>query len=722
MTTVEAIPFVGARVRIKRDVLFTETTDGVLFHNAHGGFHLAGRSAYRFATLIVPYLNGEYRVRDLCEMLPPTHTEMISSLIRMLMERGLARDIQAADIAAAQALDPLVGERFREQIEYIDHFEDEATLRFLRFREARVAVLGSGVIAGWCALGLVRNGGGHLVLSDSTEFDLAVQEAAELTEAGCAVHIERLPRRGLLDWVDLTDVDLVVCTSDEAPAQVLRLLGGDGVPAGKRVLPLTRYGQRVVIGPMGRSDTAGCWSCAMLRLGFNGDSGASADVWRAAATGTGTPGEGPGRELSAMLGNLLAYEVFREFSQLMAPETDGNVIVQEIDSFDTAVAAVVPHSQCTFCEREQVSGSATDFTRVRPTAPVDSRPASDDHADSSITALDEISRAAVNQVSGVFRRFDDEWPEQLPLRISRLEFGVGIGLRRTVTAFDLHHVAAARMRAMRLGAATYLDLAAAVPSGDAADDLPSIPAERFTTFAGVAGTTTAGTGRVIAQSLRDASRFLVPVAAIRPYSAANAGAVFTRSGAGLGVGLTVAEATYRALLSTTSYWALTTAIRSGGAFRVSGEKGIDPELLFLDRCAADTGADVELLSLDAGPANVLIARSRDLSGRDLWSVGGDLSPVRAAKIALRDLLGQRQALAQDSAPLDLGHRLLDSFDAFTLRSAAETTLESRNSASVGDLLAFLHERGLAVYAFSDDTADLRRIGLRAVRVLLAERE
>ena len=34
----------GTRPRVRRDVLFTETPDGVLFHNADGGFQLTGRS------------------------------------------------------------------------------------------------------------------------------------------------------------------------------------------------------------------------------------------------------------------------------------------------------------------------------------------------------------------------------------------------------------------------------------------------------------------------------------------------------------------------------------------------------------------------------------------------------------------------------------------------------------------------------------------------------
>ena len=36
------------RPRVRRDTLFTRTPEGVLFHNAHGGFRVDAKGAYRF--------------------------------------------------------------------------------------------------------------------------------------------------------------------------------------------------------------------------------------------------------------------------------------------------------------------------------------------------------------------------------------------------------------------------------------------------------------------------------------------------------------------------------------------------------------------------------------------------------------------------------------------------------------------------------------------------
>jgi hypothetical protein len=101
----------ATRPRIRRDVLFTETPTGVLFHNAHGGFSLNAKSAYRFASIIVPHLNGEHPVEALCAGLGPTQRDMVVELVRTLYDRGFARAVAPGD-DRADTLPPEVARRF----------------------------------------------------------------------------------------------------------------------------------------------------------------------------------------------------------------------------------------------------------------------------------------------------------------------------------------------------------------------------------------------------------------------------------------------------------------------------------------------------------------------------------------------------------------------------------------------------------------------------------
>src|SRR4051794_12517996 len=142
------------RPRVRRDTLFTRTPEGVLFHNAQGGFRVDSKAAYRFASLLVPYLNGTNRVADICEALNPQQRELVGGMVNALYERDFARDVPpGADTAELPAA---VAERFAAQIAYIDHYVDAPATRFQAFRAARVAVLGTGPIARWCVSSLVR--------------------------------------------------------------------------------------------------------------------------------------------------------------------------------------------------------------------------------------------------------------------------------------------------------------------------------------------------------------------------------------------------------------------------------------------------------------------------------------------------------------------------------------------------------------------------------------
>ena len=99
------------RPRMRHDVLFTRTEDGVLFHNATSGFRLSSATAYRLASLLVPHLNGRSRVADICAPLPAAQRAMIGELVSALYARGFARDIPAEGDPAA-ILAPAVAAHF----------------------------------------------------------------------------------------------------------------------------------------------------------------------------------------------------------------------------------------------------------------------------------------------------------------------------------------------------------------------------------------------------------------------------------------------------------------------------------------------------------------------------------------------------------------------------------------------------------------------------------
>ena len=446
----------GTHPRMRGDVLYTQTPSGVLFHNAQGGFNVSTKEAYRFATLLVPHLNGERWVEELCQGMGDRQRDMVVQLVRALYARGFARD--AAPGADEGTLSAPVAERFAEQIAYLDHYADAPAERFNRFRDTRVAVLGDDPLARWCVLSLLRNGcatiGASGYAAGAQEWHEVREEADALASADCAVTLTSLAEdgtgapadAGLLSWSSLASYDVVVVTGHGAGArQVVRLLE-QGVPTGRTLLPAWPFGRKLVVGPSMTADGTGCWSCAALRLGANGDAADVAQLWSgltsaAPLDGAAAPVAGP---LAAMAGNLLGYEVFRQRTGALPAETERQVIVQDLDSLDVAAEPLLPHPRCPYCAPGESAGAdfaaglfGIDLDAADPVTGQDPLPA-DGAADEQAArdALAELERrsALVQEQAGVFGGYADEDWEQTPLKISTVRVGVGHGRRRAVSA------------------------------------------------------------------------------------------------------------------------------------------------------------------------------------------------------------------------------------------------------------------------------------------------
>lgn len=724
----------ATRPRIRRDVLFTETPDGVLFHNADGGFRLTAKSAYRFATLIVPHLTGEHAVADLCRGLGEAQRAMVGELVRTLYERDFARPVAApAEGGAGQRVpDPDVARRYAPQIAYADHYADDAEARFLRFRETRVAVLGDDAVARWCAKSLIRNGSALVGVTagpDTPELDA---EAAEAVADGCPVELRTLPQAPGQEpaWSELADYDLVVVTGGRAaPARVLPLLRA-GIPEGRTLLPAWTYGSDAVIGPLMEHGTPGCWACAALRLGSAAGRGtaAAAELWSALAL-PGTPaatGPEPGRPLAAMIGNLLGYEVFRATSGALRAETAGQLIVQDMASLDVTAEPLLAHPRCPFCAPGK-TGEAEEAPA--DVAPVDLTAAGSSSSPALPTLetareadalVEELNRrsALVRPYAGPFTRYADEPLTQIPLKLSVVELGIGHTGPRAVAAFDVHHVAGARMRALDAAALVYAEHVVPARAVEPRDR-EAVAEGSLTVASGLPGTA-AHWQRAVSLVTKEPA--LVPAGAVRPFGPHNTDRLFERTRAGAGAGPSAADAAAAGLLSALSHDALLRAVRGAAAGPVPlSDTSPDAERTFLVRSSERLGLDVELLDLGEGARSgihVLLARAGER-----WAVGADLDRRTATAAALRDLLGTVQYERDPAAPgeADSGDPLLRDLDARTLTVSDGSRADGENPAGATgwpEVLDRLRAAGRDAYLVPTGSADLASAGIHTARVLL----
>lgn len=711
----------GTRPRIRRDVLFTETPGGVLFHNADGGFHLTGRTAYRFASLLVPHLAGQHRLADVCQGFGPAQRAMAAELVKTLYERGFARDIPEADDGDSSTLGADVTRRFGAQIAYIDHYVDGAVERFARFRNTRVAVLGDDAVARWCALSLVRNGCARIGVT--TAFADAEAEAHEASADGCTVRLDRIgadaggeDRTG---WDRLAEYDVVVVTGVDAAARAQRLLA-DGVPEGKTLIPAWTFGERAVTGPLSTAASTGCLCCAVLRLGGNVDSGAAADLWSGIAAGTVAPAPDAGGPLlgpvAAMSGNLLGYEIFRIVTGALPAETDRQVLVQDLESLDVMAEPVLPHPRCRRCAllAEERAAELPEGLSLPVTPTVDTAR----EAQSLVDELNRVSTALVRPYTGVFSRYDDEGLTQTPLKISRVEVALGHGVSRRIAAFDVHHLAGARTRALYAAAEAYVEhVVPLVATQDRAGAVAAVGPDALTTGAGTGWTGEDVTAWITATSLLTKEPVAVPAAAVRPFGAYNRQRLHQATAAGTGAGGTAEEAAGRGLLSALAHDALLRAVR-GAARTGTVTADADPELVFLLKSAANLDIEAELVDLGEGAhSSAQVVLARESGGR--WAVGAGLSRRAAACAALRDLLGQIQLAAEDATEaVDTGDPLLRDLAPGTIAVTGGSVAADGTATTFDAVLERLRGAGRDVLHVATTPADLPEGGISTARILL----
>ncbi|MEU1323573.1 TOMM precursor leader peptide-binding protein [Streptomyces microflavus] len=713
----------GTRPRIRRDVLFTETPGGVLFHNADGGFHLTGRTAYRFASLVVPHLTGQHRLDELCAGFGPAQRAMAAELVKTLYARGFARDIPATgsgtDTTGDGGLPEEIAERFAAQIAYVDHYTDDAPARFARYRTTSVAILGDDETARWCALSLLRNGCARI--GTTTPHDDVTAEAA-----GVGAQVDTVTARaGTLpagpgaSWADLDGYDVVVVTGPGAGARTHRLLAA-GVPEGVTLIPAWLFGRRLVVGPLSTAASTGCWSCALLRLGSNVDPGTAAELWSEAAGAVPPSGDALSGPVAAMVGNLVGYEIFRLTTGALPAETDGQVLVQDLESLDVMAEPVQPHPRCARCASldAREPAAALPDSLALPVAPT-VETARD--AEALVEELNRVSTALVRPYTGIFRRYDDEELTQTPLKLSRVEVALGGGVRRRIAAFDVHHLAGARTRALYAAAEVYVEHVVPLQVRD-------VPQQALRTLGPAALTTGGGTGAeptawATATSLITKEPVRVPAAALRPFGPHNRDRAHLASRAGSGAGGSAAEAAGLGLLSALAYDALVRAVR--GTTRVSpvAADGSDPELVFLLKSAANLDIAVELLDLgeaDRTSAHVVLAREAEgPSGQGRWAVGAGLSRRTATASALRDLLGQVQLAAEDpGAAVDLGDPLVGDLAAAAIAVGGESVAVEGAETTFDAVLDRLRSAGRDALYAATTPADLPSGSVATARVLL----
>ncbi len=661
MRTAGEMPLASLRPRLRNDVVFLRVDTGIYLRSSETSCVLKGPGAYEWMSALGPRMTGESTVAELCEGLDENRQKTAMGLMSTLLKRGFARAVPAPD---SETLPLAVLGRFASQVNFVEHFThgDPGTPQelFARFRSLRVLVSGPpGEMSAAAVRGLLRNGLAEVTLNDTTWGGWFEKEISLLAESGVPARVVVCPRAGQ----DLADFDVVVhaCDSSHTAALLELTRTMSALERPPRLFPVVADPGRVVLGPIsGASVEQPCWMCAQLRLAANSDPRLAADFWRGLAIGpVGHPATAGGQVTRSMVGNAVAFEVFRLGTGQLRPDDERHAVVQDLTTLESQRERVLPHPGCPLRHAKAAP--------QEPLPPVDT------------SAAHGRAAVLVSPRFGVLSEWTDESVRQIPLKTGRVRLGPVGSLAegpREICAFDVDTTLAARTLAVRSAVSCYVGrLGPAGPRDTVTrQDGEEVPAESLELSSGLAVPPGGPDGGWLpAVSLHGGTTRQVPTAAVYPLSPANSALLFEPTPAGAAVGWTLAEVRERGLASALARRGLVRAVDGGAPARTLADGWLagDEEAAFVLGSVRHIGRRAQVYALPgAAPVFAVLAVVEDSGGGPAdWAVGAALSARGAVRQAVLDAVGCAVRRHDDGAPADLGDPLLADFDPRLLKVA-----------------------------------------------------
>ncbi|MCA2225174.1 YcaO-like family protein [Nonomuraea aurantiaca] len=208
-----------------------------------GSSHLKGRSVGPLIELLKPYLDGRHTLAELTEELPPERRAAVESLLTVLLERDVVRDVPlqqdvVGDAGTGDQESALEYPEYRHEVGFIAHFRDSPVAIFRAYRDKVVLVLGSGDIVPWVARAALRTGS-RLVKMATPEV-----QGVEWVERGRRTPDQRVERplladlseEGLLPLLDSADLVLHVSGGSAHEPLLDRLCAERRIPLAQAVV------------------------------------------------------------------------------------------------------------------------------------------------------------------------------------------------------------------------------------------------------------------------------------------------------------------------------------------------------------------------------------------------------------------------------------------------------------------------------------------------------
>ncbi|GAA2272618.1 hypothetical protein GCM10010430_68230 [Kitasatospora cystarginea] len=373
------------RPKLKSDVLYVPTGDGVHVFGAGADVALRGRSAYQWLDRIAPYLDGSREFDDLVRDLPDDKRAVVEALVRRLHAAGCLVDA-TEDLPHGLTAREL--ETYAADIAFVEYHRDSAAQRFESWRNSTVVVLGSGPAFTALVCSALHCGVRRLRAVRTPE---NATDTARLAES--AVEAARRDPDQTLVQVPLSDAEEAALARADV---VLHVASAHEVDRAVRLAGLCRTSGTLLVQGLVLDDVAwlgpagSAWESAWLRLGAHGPFRESEFLTGPAA---------------AVVAGHLGLAAFRAVTGVTTPD-DTNLTRIDLETLRTSVHSFLPHPTARPARPEAEARFADRITRLSSADPV--------------TEQDFSARAArcFDPHTGILRSLDEGAFTQLPLNVT----------------------------------------------------------------------------------------------------------------------------------------------------------------------------------------------------------------------------------------------------------------------------------------------------------------
>lgn len=323
-------------LQIRNDVFFSPTAEGVSFSGFGldgklDRFTLKGKMLYPIMEHLYPYLNGQHEADAIVKALPIFQRKLGGQMLEILSARGF---IYGRDGNQNHNLTQIELDSYASQINFIGCYASEPENRFERFRTARILLLGSGWTTVFTAQGLWGNGLRQIDWQpdNSASFDVSTEMQTRLQTA--RTYDPDLTLNALVPQTeqDLANYDLILWAADTF--EEIRFLNLERLCRENQrpLYPAVFLNNRGQIGPFMLPDQKGCWHCGIpenLEITTQKDEFFSPIA-------------------SSLLGNTLAYRVFRYFT-FFAGADNRSLFWLDTETLEQHEKLLVWQPDCQFC-------------------------------------------------------------------------------------------------------------------------------------------------------------------------------------------------------------------------------------------------------------------------------------------------------------------------------------------------------------------------------------